>query len=202
MIDLTNRVFKKLTAIQPTKLRYVDGSVIWECRCECGNIVNVPSTRLLSDRTHQCQECYSKSRKGNKEILAKASAKNNRFKTNIGLIFSDKLNKNNTSGVKGVYLIKRPKQYRAFITFQGVHRILGDFDTIEEATKARRKAEKEIRKKLRALIKKDQVESEKQLKKQDKLNKKQSKKVKTKEKIKDRVKKSNKDSNKQKLNKN
>ena len=39
MIDLTNKQFGKLTVIKraPNK----NNRIIWECKCECGNIVEV-----------------------------------------------------------------------------------------------------------------------------------------------------------------
>lgn len=45
--DLTGKVFNKLTALEPTENRGADGSVIWKCRCECGNI-HYASTNSLS----------------------------------------------------------------------------------------------------------------------------------------------------------
>lgn len=34
--DLTNNKFGRLVAIRPTVKRGADGSVVWECMCECG----------------------------------------------------------------------------------------------------------------------------------------------------------------------
>jgi hypothetical protein len=44
-----------------------------------------------------------------------------------------KLNKNSTSGYKGVHFCKRTKRWSAFIQFKGKNRFLGRFDTQKEA---------------------------------------------------------------------
>lgn len=51
--DLTGEVFERLT---PTKHVGSDkwGSALWECLCECGNIVIVTSGSLLSGNTKSC----------------------------------------------------------------------------------------------------------------------------------------------------
>ena len=52
--DLTGKVFNKLTALEPTKNRGVDGSVIWKCRCECGNIHYASTNSLNCDAIGSC----------------------------------------------------------------------------------------------------------------------------------------------------
>ena len=50
--DLTDVKFGELTAI-----KIVDSTPngkVWECKCSCGNVVNVISTRLLSGKTKSC----------------------------------------------------------------------------------------------------------------------------------------------------
>ena len=51
--DLTGQKFGRLTVIKPLKERKWD-SIVWECQCECGNIINVPSTSLLNNKTRSC----------------------------------------------------------------------------------------------------------------------------------------------------
>lgn len=48
-----------LTVIGPTQDRSPSGNVIWECRCDCGNICYVQSTRLKTERVKSCG-CLSK----------------------------------------------------------------------------------------------------------------------------------------------
>ena len=40
-IDLTGQRFGRLTALYPTNRRDYKGSVIWHCRCDCGNETDV-----------------------------------------------------------------------------------------------------------------------------------------------------------------
>lgn len=51
--DITGKRFGLLVAIRPTKERRT-GSVVWECRCDCGNIVLWSRKELLSRRTPNC----------------------------------------------------------------------------------------------------------------------------------------------------
>ncbi|RGX57740.1 AP2 domain-containing protein [Thomasclavelia ramosa] len=52
-----------------------------------------------------------------------------------------KINKNNSSGHKGVHYDKQRKKWVAQITFQRKNHNLGRFNTLEEAVEARKKAE-------------------------------------------------------------
>lgn len=51
--NLTGRRFGKLIAIRPTDERK-DGSVVWECQCDCGNTVFVPNGHLVKGITTSC----------------------------------------------------------------------------------------------------------------------------------------------------
>lgn len=55
------------------------------------------------------------------------------------------LNKNNTSGIRGVSWDTRHKRWVARISFQGKSKFLGSFREKEDAAKARLDAEKEVR---------------------------------------------------------
>lgn len=51
--DLTGQVFGLLTVVEPTEERH-GRSVIWKCRCECGNTILVSSRNLHSGGTKSC----------------------------------------------------------------------------------------------------------------------------------------------------
>ena len=51
--DLTNQRFGKLIAISPTNERKW-GSVVWECKCDCGNKCKVTSHELTNGNTQSC----------------------------------------------------------------------------------------------------------------------------------------------------
>lgn len=52
-IDLKDMVFGKLTVLEKTEKRS-QGSVIWKCRCECGNIKEVNGSNLRQGYTRSC----------------------------------------------------------------------------------------------------------------------------------------------------
>jgi 5-methylcytosine-specific restriction endonuclease McrA len=52
-IDLTGQNFGKLVAIKPIDKRK-NGKIVWECRCECGNICNVSRSDMVSGKTKSC----------------------------------------------------------------------------------------------------------------------------------------------------
>ena len=58
--DLTNMTFGKLKVIAKTEQRASQGSIIWECLCECGNQVYVSSQDLLSGHNISCGCIHSK----------------------------------------------------------------------------------------------------------------------------------------------
>lgn len=51
--DLTNQIFGRLIALHPTEKRK-QGCIVWECQCECGKILEVPSRSLTSGNTKSC----------------------------------------------------------------------------------------------------------------------------------------------------
>ena len=53
MKDISNKRFGKLIAIRPTPKRYYQ-SVVWLCKCDCGNYKEVPQKSLYSQGTQSC----------------------------------------------------------------------------------------------------------------------------------------------------
>jgi very-short-patch-repair endonuclease len=53
-IDISGVRFGLLVAIKPTNKRSSNGSVIWECRCDCGNISEVSLGQLTRHHTLSC----------------------------------------------------------------------------------------------------------------------------------------------------
>lgn len=52
--DLSNMKFGKLIALYPIEKRHSDGSVIWHCRCDCGNEVDAVGWRLSNHHISSC----------------------------------------------------------------------------------------------------------------------------------------------------
>jgi len=59
-IDLTGRRFGRLVVLYDTGERK-SGNVVWHCRCDCENEVNVRSGDLTSGNTTSCG-CYNRER--------------------------------------------------------------------------------------------------------------------------------------------
>lgn len=53
-LDLTNQRFGKLIALAPTSKRNVDGRVIWQCQCDCGEQIEVDTHSLQQNRVQSC----------------------------------------------------------------------------------------------------------------------------------------------------
>lgn len=57
--DLKGKIFGYLTVLQDTGKSTPGRNVIWECKCKCGNIVEVPGNSLVDGTTKSCG-CYAK----------------------------------------------------------------------------------------------------------------------------------------------
>lgn len=90
-IDISKKQYGRLTAIRPTDKRDGHGSVIWECKCSCGNpkMVYASATSLIG---HEATSCGCKKKELLKIMLpksleaAKKSPKSGRFVTNVNAI--------------------------------------------------------------------------------------------------------------------
>ena len=60
-MDIAGERFGLLVAIKSTEERASNGSVIWECRCDCGSITHVPLGQLTRGHTLSCG-CRHKSK--------------------------------------------------------------------------------------------------------------------------------------------
>lgn len=58
-LNLIDQHFGKLTVEKETSIRK-NKSVVWSCRCECGNIENFSTKELRSDGIIQCSKCGNK----------------------------------------------------------------------------------------------------------------------------------------------
>lgn len=132
--DITGQRFGRLVALHQTKKRDKKGSVIWHCRCDCGNEVDVSYNFIVYANQVSCG-CKQKEHMA---TLGKYLTHVNG--TSIDAIKSKKVPTDNTTGYKGVYLIKG--KYVAKIVFRKKQYFLGTYDNIEDAAEARKEAEK------------------------------------------------------------
>lgn len=131
--DIVGQRFARLTALYPTENRDAKGYVMWHCRCECGNEIDVAYNRLMYTTVKSCG-CRKKE---HDRILN--SFLSHVDGTSIDILKSKKIPQNNTTGVKGVYLIRG--KYVAKIVFQKKQYFLGNYDNLEDAARARKEAE-------------------------------------------------------------
>lgn len=143
MNDLTGKKFGRLTAIEPTDRKASNGSIIWKCVCDCGNINLVDSGSLTKGRVKSCG-CLRKPHEIEQgKRIAEETKKQCIDGTSIRNL-TMKISKANKSGIKGVSWDKRRNKWVAQITFKGKNYNLGRYDNKEDAREAREKAEKEM----------------------------------------------------------
>ena len=131
--DIAGRKFNRLTALYPLNGRDDKGSVLWRCRCDCGNEADVSYNTLMYSDIQSCGCRKKEHDQMMQSFLTRVDG------TSIDMIRSKKLPKDNTTGYKGVYLIRG--KYVAKIVFRKKQYHLGAYRKIEDAVEARRKAE-------------------------------------------------------------
>lgn len=132
--------YGKLVTIRPTEQRSAK-SVIWECLCDCGNIVFVRATMLTSGHTTSCG-CVKRGideQRDFKTILTYTDDTCIEFAKEIG---KPRSNTSPDTGVRGVIL--KDGKYQAQIKFRKKRYYLGCFSRLEDAIEARRRAEARV----------------------------------------------------------
>lgn len=138
--DLTGQKFGKLLVLEETNKRADNGSIVWKCKCDCGNIVEVSSKRLINNLNVSCG-CFQKERQ--KYSMKKLRKKQSIENTNIDLIKKKTANSNSKSGIRGVCWINSKNKYKAYIYLNKKYHFLGYYKDIENAIKARQEAEEQ-----------------------------------------------------------
>lgn len=131
--DITGQRFSRLTALYPTSERTGDGNIIWHCRCECGNEIDVSYNWLVHTNLRSCGCQKKENDKKLQEHLTRVDG------TSLDMLKSDKKYKNNTTGYRGVYYVRG--MYMAKIVFQKKGYHLGFYKNIADAVEARKEAE-------------------------------------------------------------
>lgn len=132
--DITGQKFRMLTALYATEKRDRNNSVIWHCRCDCGNEVDIAFEDLKFSKIVSCG-CYKKRRtkQTGETYLTRIAG------TSVNYLEKAKIRKDNKTGVKGVFFFRG--KYIAEINFQKKCYRLGKFNTLAEAVEARKQAE-------------------------------------------------------------
>ncbi len=134
--DITGQRFNRLVALYKTRKRTAKGGVIWHCRCDCGNEIDLPYNTLVYSHQQSCG-CQKKE---HDQVLGSLQTRVDG--TSLDIIRSGKIPKNSTTGVRGVYLIRG--KYVAKVNFQKKAYYLGSFPSMEEAVSARKDAEEAL----------------------------------------------------------
>jgi len=138
--DLTGKVFGRLTVVKQSETKpYKSRHVFWVCQCECGNTTIADGVHLKEGAIKSCG-CLLKD---SGYELQEYNEMNLRIEGVFVPSLTKKLQKNNTSGVKGVSRVRRKSGYAyvAYICLKGKNYYLGTFPTIEQAAAARKRAE-------------------------------------------------------------
>jgi len=127
--DITGMAFGYLTAIEPTGTKN-RGNNVWRFKCKCGNIVELPATRVLIGNTLSCGCLVGK------ELIA-----SRKYFDGTSIVQSMTEKVKSTRAVSG-YTGVSPKRdkWQARITYKGVQYSLGCYFNIDDAVKARARA--------------------------------------------------------------
>lgn len=144
-IELMGRRFGRLLVITQTDRR--DGSsIVWRCRCDCGQEVDVPARNLLHRGTVSCGCLRRQIAMDN--LSGKPADKLGQIDgTNVSRLRATRPQSNNRSGYRGVSWHPYPHgggRWIAVIYFKGRRYRLGFYDTPEEAAKSYAEAKEHI----------------------------------------------------------
>lgn len=135
--DLTGRRFGRLTALYETGEEKEKSSILWHCRCDCGNEIDVPESGLIYGNCKSCG-CLKK------EVWQNIPNQLHRIDgTCVEWLEKRKHRSDNTSGFRGVYHTKSG-HYRVTIGFKGKRFYLGTYKNYQEAVNVRLEAEEQI----------------------------------------------------------
>lgn len=131
--DITGQRFGILTALYPTDKRDGNQSVIWHCRCDCGNKIDLSCGDLQRQTYISCGCLKRKAEQQLKDRTTHVAG------TTVELLRDKKIRSDSTTGITGVNMYCG--KYKARISFQGTTYRLGTYKTLEEAVAVRKEAE-------------------------------------------------------------
>jgi len=150
--DLTGQQFGRLTVIgfdneriaqrkKENKMRLI----YWVCKCTCGNIKSVITRNLVSGSSTSCgclsHECMMNTAEERGRKAGTYVAEHYTFNGTVITTLTQKISKNNKTGVKGVFYDRQKNKFIAGIMLQRKRIHLGSYETLEDAAAARAAAE-------------------------------------------------------------
>ena len=124
--DISGQQFGYLTAIETTGEKN-RRDYVWRCRCKCGKEAFYPATRLLTGNTVSCGCLRAEHLRTVNKYIDGTSLRQ--------ALDEQVISKRAASGYTGV-TIKRGK-WKAYIKYKGQTTVLGCYDKLEDAVKAR-----------------------------------------------------------------
>ena len=135
--DVTGQKFGRLKALYPLEQRDSKGSVVWHCKCDCGNETDISVNCLVHGNYKSCG-CLKKEIQENiPDQLHKVDG------TCVEWLQNRKYRRDNKSGFRGVYETEN-HTYKVSIGFKKKRYHVGTYKTYEEAVKHRLEAEEKI----------------------------------------------------------
>ena len=136
-MDITGRRYGKLVALYPLGKTEESGSMLWRCRCDCGNEVDVSVSCLNKGNNKSCGCLKKEYQKLVHDRLHLIDG------TCVEWLDGRKSRADNTSGFRGVFRKKNGK-YSVSIGFKKKIFYIGTFEEYSDAVEARLRAEKMI----------------------------------------------------------
>lgn len=136
-MDITGKRYGKLVAIYPLGRTDESGSMLWSCRCDCGNEVNASVSCLNKGNNKSCGCLKKEYQKLVHDRLHLIDG------TCVEWLDGRKFRSDNTSGFQGVFRKKNGK-YSVSIGFKKKIFYIGTFEEYSDAVEARLRAEKMI----------------------------------------------------------
>jgi AP2 domain. len=137
--DIKGEKHEMLVAVENTGKKTRGGKSIWLWQCECGKTIETTRDAVTGGRKScGCDGLRVKQQQAREMFKRQHLQDGTRIESiqNVNTI-----SRNNTSGVRGVSWHKGRKKWAARIMFQGKSISLGYYDSIEDATAARKEAE-------------------------------------------------------------
>jgi len=126
--DITGQRFGRLVAIENTGEK-LGARYIWLYKCDCGNLKSICSRNVTKGNTKSCGCLQKETGEKNGKLYGKGS-------------LNKRINKNNTSGVKGVSFDTKTEQWVSRLFFEGNYVLNEYFSNKEDAINARKEAER------------------------------------------------------------
>ena len=137
--DITGMRKGQLTALYPTNKRDGKGSVVWLCRCDCGNEIEMTESDFMFGASVSCG-CVRQQRL---EAFTPSDHLTFVDGTCVEWLAKRKNRSDNSSGFRGVFKYS-DTNYRVCIGLKGKKYDLGRYKTFEEAVSVRLAVEKQL----------------------------------------------------------